>query len=1428
MEGKAFAFPAMRSFLFRIVRRLCVLLKSRFTGRRQSDLRWLAAEQLEPRILYSAAPVEVPATVEQLAPAQEAAVAVQDEANPRTAATELMADSEEIPSVATATAVAAPVDGAESGSGEEGVSPEQEVELVDLDAPTASLNRETVEALAAEARQRWIDSGISEEQIAALDSIEYRIADVGGAHLGVANGFSITIDDDAGGTGFGNWFIDATPEDDLEFGDTVSAEASGRFDLLSTLIHEQGHVLGLGDIYGDRTDVMDGFLDAGTRRLPVAGQADGAIVGSMRGENYLTAHIVLASSDQGGAEGNGAVFGPSISADGRFVAFHSGSTNLVVGDSNGTMDIFVKDLHTGTITRANTNAAGEEATGGLSANASISADGRYVAFESLASNLVDGDTNGKKDVFVKDLLTGTVIRASSDSTGTGGDNFSLRPAISADGRFVAFESRASNLVPGGTSGLQHIFVKDLTNGTVMLASSDSLGGEGNSVSLVASVSADGKLVAFESLASNLVNSDINGEQDVFVKNLETGTVTRVSTDSTGTESTGGHSSRAAISADGRFVVFESDATNLVASDNNASRDIFVKNLNTGVLIRVSTDAAGNQSVGGDSSWASISADGSFVAFESDATNLTAGDGNGLRDVFVKDLASGEVRRASEGLGGTEGNAASSDASLSADGSVVAFKTFANNLLPGGVIGSGILVSRVFPPAPTYTTSVDVDANGNLIIEDVAGGDTDDRLSIGIVDGVLQVVDAKNSVGSSIVGVQAVGTRGRGVAINLASFSGDIIVRTLAGDDRIDVGDLSGLPGGIVIEDGEGEDEIRQRGIVTLSGAGAIDYRAEQIRMERNSEISTDSGEILLLGNENETAGGRSTGLSGKAARLSSNSGNLFLLGIGGTRWGGNQGIHFDDLEIVSADGDVTLTGMGGATTGSGNRGIVLTRSTFTVSDGSLLIQGDAGGTGSAGEGVVIGRGSSFDVTGHLSVEGRGSEGGSGNRGVSIGNDVEIRIHNGALNLFGEGGNGRSSNEGLRIGSAVITQTGFGGTTLIGGGNGSGSGSSGVSLRGTTISKTDASVIDISGTGSATATGSGNQGVAMKSVSIHSISGSISIGGGSGSGKSSNYAIRVDRTSIVADAGNVTIHGNVAANGGWMTTGNANAGVYLSNSRVESGSIADVFGIAKQGRNGNVGNRLHHTDIVASSHVEIVGISDDTTTGSSNRGLFVRGGRIESNGAVELTGEGGSGVSGNESVHLNGTTVTSVAGNVIIEAGAKAMVGGGRDINSVTSGSNNRGVFLRSATLAAGDRITIDSQSGAGKSNNVGLQAQDTMMTSGDRLTINADSDASTTGNSNRGIFLHNSTLAGGGTGVRLNAIGGGGGNTNEAVRIHGGSVTATTGDTVINATAQAGTNGSNNSGAYVNRTMIVSAGVTTIDAPRRGRQKFQLRCLGEP
>src|SRR5205823_5466864 len=212
-----------------------------------------------------------------------------------------------------------------------------------------------------------------------------------------------------------------------------------------------------------------------------------------------------------GAEANGTSFAPAISADGRFVAFPSEATNLVPGDTNGVTDVFVRDRRTGTTERVSVSSAGAEANG-TSFTPAISADGRFVAFSSDATNLVGRDTNGAVDVFVNDRMTGMTERVSVDSTGAQANAASIEqfcPALSGDGRFVAFESDATNLVPGDTNGVADVFVHDRLTATTERVSVDSAGAQANDKSDFPAISADGSVVAFVSTASNLVPDDTN-------------------------------------------------------------------------------------------------------------------------------------------------------------------------------------------------------------------------------------------------------------------------------------------------------------------------------------------------------------------------------------------------------------------------------------------------------------------------------------------------------------------------------------------------------------------------------------------------------------------------------------------------------------------------------------------------------------------------------------------------------------------------------------------------------------------------------------------------------------------------------------------------------------------------------------------------------
>jgi len=394
----------------------------------------------------------------------------------------------------------------------------------------------------------------------------------------------------------------------------------------------------------------------------------------------LAAITERVSVSSAGAEGNVGGFYPSISADGRYVAFWSPGTNLVEGDTNSFIDVFVRDRQAETTERVSVSSAGAQGNWD-SDYASISADGRYVAFCSGASNLVEGDTNGAADVFVRDREAGTTERVSVSSAGAEGDGGGYWPAISADGRYVAFSSGATNLVESDTNGVVDIFVRDRLAGTTERVSVSSAGAEGDyGGDYYPAISADGRYVAFFSEATNLVESDTNGVTDTFVRDRLAGTTERVSVSSAGAEGNGA-SYWPSISADGRYVAFHADADNLVEGDTNGAADVFVRDREAGATERVSVSTAGAEG-NGASYYPSISGDGRHVAFYSGASTLVAGDSNICWDVFVRDRLLGTTERASVSSAGAEGNYDSWWPAISGDGRHVAFHSSASNLVAG--------------------------------------------------------------------------------------------------------------------------------------------------------------------------------------------------------------------------------------------------------------------------------------------------------------------------------------------------------------------------------------------------------------------------------------------------------------------------------------------------------------------------------------------------------------------------------------------------------------------------------------------------------------------------------------------------------------------------------------------------------------------------
>ena len=430
----------------------------------------------------------------------------------------------------------------------------------------------------------------------------------------------------------------------------------------------------------------------------------------------------LVSSDSNGVLGNGNSAAPALSADGRYLAYQSDASNLVSGDNNANTDIFLRDVRLGITTQVSVDSNG---TGGNSGSRepSISADGRYIAFQSDARNLVTNDNNFRTDIFVHDTATGTTSRVSVDSNGVEANNSSREPAISADGRYVAFFSYASNLVTGDTNGSPDVFVHDRQSGTTTRVSVDSNGNQVTGFSQSPAISADGLHVSFQSNSADLVDDDTNNQYDVFVHDRSSGLTRRVSVDSDGNEAND-RSLYSDISADGRYITFDSRASNLVDADNNNTWDIFVHDTVTGDTERVNFIQAGNE--GNLSSVRpKISDDGRYVSFFSYASNLaTEGDSNAREDVFIRDREAGILRRVSRSAGGAQADSASSYNDLSADGRYVAFQSIATNLASGDTNGVSDIFTRAVPEATVSslvpdqlpigaTTSVTINGSGFL-------------------------------------------------------------------------------------------------------------------------------------------------------------------------------------------------------------------------------------------------------------------------------------------------------------------------------------------------------------------------------------------------------------------------------------------------------------------------------------------------------------------------------------------------------------------------------------------------------------------------------------------------------------------------------------------------------------------------------------------
>jgi len=385
------------------------------------------------------------------------------------------------------------------------------------------------------------------------------------------------------------------------------------------------------------------------------------------------------SSDLTGAPAAGHSNRPVLSADGRYVTYNSSASTLVAGDTNGFADVFLHDRRTGRTELVSVSSAGTQGNGESVGEATVTPDGRYVAFASSASNLVAGDTNATVDVFVRDRRAGTTRRVSVGGGGAQADGASVTPFISAGGRFVAFTSTAPNLVPRDTNGTRDVFVRDIAAGKTRRVSVRRDGCQGNGDSDAAAISANGRYVGFVSTATNL-GPAVATENNAYVKDLRTGAVELVSVAPPGVRFADG-GTEMSMSADGRRVGFN-------ATPESGITQTYARDLSRRVTTLVSVNVSGTDS-SGSSSHGSISPDGRYVGFVSGAHDLPPGF-QFTNGVFVRDLRTATTFQASLTTAGTAPNNWVGIGGISNTG--ITFATDATHVTPDG---GGVTTSQVY-------------------------------------------------------------------------------------------------------------------------------------------------------------------------------------------------------------------------------------------------------------------------------------------------------------------------------------------------------------------------------------------------------------------------------------------------------------------------------------------------------------------------------------------------------------------------------------------------------------------------------------------------------------------------------------------------------------------------------------------------------------
>jgi Ca2+-binding RTX toxin-like protein len=692
------------------------------------------------------------------------------------------------------------------------------------------------------------------------------------------------------------------------------------------LLVGDGLATGFADFYGlDYSDVAAGV----TGDLQIWGLEGADLIAGGAGRDVLvgnTALTGLVHVSKVGAVGSPTRSAlPTVSADGRFVAFEGGWTGFGSVNNNA-QDVLVKDMVTGAVTNEHRSSTGAVGLSGSGAPV-ISADGLSVAFVST-SQLISPTTTPSGTVWVAGTTSGAIEAVSRTAGGVFGNEGGRFPDLSADGRYVVFESRSTNLAVGGNVTFEDIYLKDRDTGALTRISTNLSGGDGNGDSRYARISADGRYVVFQSAASDLTTGDNNGRIDIFLWDRETDTLTNVTRGSTGNND----SLRPDVAFDngyGGVVVFDTGAS-LVAADTNNATDVYAWSIADNTFQLVSAAANGAVSAIGAQEGA-VSGDGRFVVFRSFSANLVAGDTNGFADIFVKDLFTGAIALVSR-LPGAQGNQQADTApQISLGGDWIVFGSSAGNLaatdanfgLPDVFrVSNPLLVDTLIGGANNDTYVI---ARNDVIIEQPGGG-------IDVVQSAISYrlgANLENLVLTGAAGLSGIGTAvgnvitGNAGSNRLSGLDGSDVLNGLAGNDTLDGGtgndrllggaDNDSLVGGIgndTLDGGAGIDTLaggdgNDLFVVDAAGEGATDTSGIDTVQSSISWTLTPAFEHLLLtGTANIAGAGNAQGNI-----ITGNAGANVLSGLtGNDTLSGGEGA---DL-LNGAAGFDRLTGGGGA------------------------------------------------------------------------------------------------------------------------------------------------------------------------------------------------------------------------------------------------------------------------------------------------------------------------------------------------------------------------------------------------------------------------------------------------------------------------------------------------------------------------------------